>query len=159
MKVDYDDLVSSCRKVHSLSRCLSLAISFYEQKIEMLSMNYYHHIEWCALSTHVQNPYNVLYIRYICTTIEYSALNLRTNERTNERFEIRNVKCQNFGHETCPMSMSSELFSWNHIFTYISFPISNQLDYHAPSFNCFSRWLGEHHCIINFWEKLIRGKL
>lgn len=79
--------------------------------------------------------------------------------QTNERFEIRNVKCQNFGHETCPMSMSSELFSWNHIFTYIRFPISNQLDYHAPSFNCFSRWSGEHHCFINFWEKLIRGKL
>lgn len=145
MKVDYDDLVSSCRKVRSLTltlaRYLILRAKDRNVEHELLSSHWMMGTEH-ARTTHIMYCISVTFARplNVCTMCG----------RTNDRFEIRNVKCQNFGHKTCPCPVNYSLkiiYSRTH---FSPFQINSAIT--QPLFNCFSRLAGEHHCIINFWK-------
>lgn len=118
-----------------LSFPLTIYLMFYEPEIEMLNMNYYHHIEWWVLSTHVQS---IMCIRYIWTTMECAPI--RTNGSNSQRKSVKTSATHNMPNKLSPK---------NHSFTYTLLPIS---------FICISRLKGKNRCIIHFWENIFNVK-
>lgn len=113
MKVDYDDLVSSCRKILSPSLPIALPLARY-LILRAKDRNVVHELlssHWMmgtkhARTTHIMYCISVTFARPLNVVRKLCAV-----ERTNEWFETRNIKCQNFGHKTCrcPVNYSLEI--------------------------------------------------